>query len=94
MYGGFFVDPVIVISIVGVVVFMLLLIGAPLKPIKLIGNGMIKLLIGALFLFFLNTFGTTVNIHIPINTITTIVSGFLGIPGVAALVIIKYLILP
>ncbi|MBM7645562.1 inhibitor of the pro-sigma K processing machinery [Scopulibacillus daqui] len=87
-------DPVITVSIVVGLVLILLLVGAPLKPVRWLGKGVIKVLIGALMLFLLNTIGTSFNIHIPINVITTFVSGFLGVPGLAALIIIKYAILP
>ncbi|MBP2243350.1 inhibitor of the pro-sigma K processing machinery [Cytobacillus eiseniae] len=82
-------EPVIVISILGGLIVVLLLLGAPIKPIKFVGQGVIKLLIGALFLFFLNTFGNQFGIHVPINFITSGISGFLGIPGLFALVAIQ-----
>ncbi|GGH88793.1 pro-sigmaK processing inhibitor BofA family protein [Pullulanibacillus pueri] len=85
-------NPVIIVSIIVGVIVLLLLFGTSFKPIRFIGQACIKLVIGALFLFLLNTFGSALSIHIPINTITTVISGFLGIPGVAAMVIIKYVI--
>ena len=86
-------EPVYIVAMIGGLIMLLLLIGAPLKPMRWIGGAIVKLLIGALFLFFLNLFGTSINLHIPINLITTCVSGFLGIPGLCALVAIKYLFL-
>ncbi|MEH7125577.1 pro-sigmaK processing inhibitor BofA family protein [Bacillus sp. JJ1532] len=82
-------EPVIVISILGVCILLLLIMGTPLKPVKMVGQGIIKILIGALFLFFLNTFGNQFGIHVPINLITASVSGFLGIPGLFSLVAIQ-----
>ena len=64
-----------------------------MKPVKLIGKGMIKIVIGALLLFFLNAFGSHLGIHVPINVITAAISGFLGIPGIVALTIIQVWIL-
>jgi len=87
-------DPVIVISIFAGVIVLFLIVGAPLKPIRFIGQAFIKLAIGALMLFLLNAVGTSFDLKIPINAITTVVAGFLGIPGVAALAVIKYVILP
>lgn len=81
-------EPILVISILGAVILLLLVIGAPIKPIHFLGQGIIKLLIGALFLFFLNLLGNQFGIHIPINLATSAVSGFLGIPGMFALVAI------
>ncbi len=86
-------EPIIVISIVGGLVLLLLLVGAPVKPIRLIGQGLVKIMIGALLLFFLNAFGSTLGLHIPINLATSSVSGFLGLPGVVALIVIERFIL-
>lgn len=82
-------EPIIIISILGGLILLLLFAGAPIKPVRFIGQGLIKLTIGALFLFFLNAFGNQFGIHVPINFITTAVSGFLGIPGLFALVAIQ-----
>ncbi|MFD1738817.1 pro-sigmaK processing inhibitor BofA family protein [Bacillus salitolerans] len=89
MRGSVFVEPTIILSILGGVIVLLLLVGAPIRPIRWIGQGLIKVMIGALLLFFLNAFGTMINIHVPINLMTSSISGFLGIPGVLALVIIQ-----
>lgn len=78
-----------IISILGGLIILILLMGAPIKPVRFIGQGLIKLVIGALFLFFLNSFGGQFGIHVPINLVTTAVSGFLGIPGLFALVAIQ-----
>lgn len=86
-------DPIIMFTFIGGIVFLLLILGAPIKPLRIFGQGMIKLIIGALFLFFLNSFGEVFNYHIPINFVTASVSGFLGIPGVLLLIAIEKLIL-
>ncbi|WNF37103.1 pro-sigmaK processing inhibitor BofA family protein [Bacillaceae bacterium IKA-2] len=86
-------DPIIVVTFFGGIIFLLLVLGAPIKPLRIVGQGMIKLIIGALFLFFLNAFGSAFDYHIPINFVTTTVSGFLGIPGVLLLIAIDQLIL-
>lgn len=82
-------DPVVVISILGGLIFLLLVIGAPIKPLRFVGQGAVKILIGAIFLFFLNAFGTSFGVYVPINIATAAVSGLLGIPGVVALVAIQ-----
>ncbi|MDQ0157870.1 pro-sigmaK processing inhibitor BofA family protein [Robertmurraya andreesenii] len=81
-------EPTIVISVLAGLIVIFLLVGAPLKPLRFIGQGVVKLLIGALLLFFLNVIGNQFGIHIPINFVTSAVSGFLGIPGLFALVAI------
>jgi inhibitor of the pro-sigma K processing machinery len=93
MKGGLDMEPMYVIAMIGGLILLLLFIGAPVKPMRWIGGTAVRLLIGALFLFFLNIFGTSINLHVPINLVTTAVSGFLGIPGLCALVAIKYMFL-
>ena len=83
-------EPVVFVAVIGGLIVMLLIIGAPLKPVRFIGQGIIKLIIGAAFLFFLNTLGNQAGIHVPINPVTSAVAGLLGIPGVAALAAIGY----
>lgn len=83
-------EPIVVVAIIAGLILLLLLVGAPIKPIRLLGLGMIKIVIGAVFLFFLNALGNQFGVHVPINLITACVSGFLGIPGVAALAALAY----
>lgn len=83
-------EPIIFVAIIAGLILVLLIVGAPLKPIRLLGQGITKLIIGAVFLFFLNTLGGQIGIHVPINFVTSAVAGLLGIPGVAALAAIDY----
>jgi inhibitor of the pro-sigma K processing machinery len=86
------VEPIFVVLLLsGLIVFLLLAGGG--NMVRFIGQGMIKVVIGALLLFFVNAFGGQLDIHVPINIITAGISGFLGIFGVAALVIIDFFIL-
>ncbi|MFS0865608.1 pro-sigmaK processing inhibitor BofA family protein [Fredinandcohnia sp. 179-A 10B2 NHS] len=85
-------EPMVVISILGGLIVLVLLVGAPLKPIRIVGQVFVKVLIGALFLFFLNAFGASFDLHVPINLVTSTVSGLLGLPGLAALVLIELFI--
>jgi len=86
-------EPIVVISILGGLILLLLFSGAPLKPVRFVGQTVVKFLIGALFLFFLNVAGNRYGIHVPINFATSAVSGFLGIPGLVALVAIQHWVL-
>lgn len=83
----------VVISIMVALIVILLIVGAPAKPMRFITQGVVKLGIGVLFLFFFNVFGGAIGLHIPINLFTTIVSGFLGIFGVASLAAIQLFII-
>jgi inhibitor of the pro-sigma K processing machinery len=86
-------DPILVFSVLGGLILILLFVGTPIRPLRWIGQLFIKIVIGALLLFFVNAFGTSFDLHIPINFITSSVSGILGIPGLAALIIIKTIII-
>ncbi len=78
-----------IIGSLSLLIVLLLIFGTPTKPLKLLGQGVIKIVIGALLLFLLNAFGSNFGIHVPINIVTATISGFLGIPGVAALTVIQ-----
>lgn len=82
-------EPIVIAAILGLVVLLFLFLNAPLKPIRWISQGVVKLLMGALFLFFLNIIGSQFGLHIPINLVTSAVAGLLGIPGTLALVAIE-----
>jgi len=86
-------EPIVLILGISGLILILLLVGTPLKPVRIIGQLATKVVIGALLLFFLNAFGTSFGLHIPINLTTSAISGILGIPGIAALIVIKTVIL-
>lgn len=86
-------EPLLVIGVICGLILLVLLVGTPIKPLRFAGQALIKVMIGALFLFFLNAFGNSMGIHVPINPATAAVSGLLGIPGIVSLVIIQMYIL-
>ncbi|WP_404462546.1 pro-sigmaK processing inhibitor BofA family protein [Sutcliffiella horikoshii] len=86
-------EPLLVIGVICGLILLVLLVGTPIKPLRFAGQALIKVMIGALFLFFLNAFGNSMGIYVPINPATAAVSGLLGIPGVVSLVIIQMNIL-
>nr|WP_290446642.1 pro-sigmaK processing inhibitor BofA family protein [Sporolactobacillus shoreicorticis] len=78
--------------IVGIIILFLVIMaaGASFHPLKWIGKLAVRLVVGALLLFLLNVIGESFSMHIPINLATSAVSGLLGLPGIAALIIIKF----
>ncbi len=84
---------VIVISIMAALIIVLLFVGAPVKPMRFIGQTAVKLGIGILFLFFLNVLGGSIGLHVPINLFTVAVSGLLGLFGVASLAAIQFFLI-
>ncbi len=87
-----FMGSVIFIGAIVALVALLFFSKTSFKPLRLIGRIAVKFVVGALFLFCVNLFGESVGIHVPINIVTTGVSGLLGVPGVAALIVIKQFI--
>lgn len=83
---------VIIISMV-VLIALLLIVGAPLKPMRFVLRGSVKLIVGVLFLFFFNVFGATIGLHLPINVYTAVIAGFLGLPGLASLTALHIFVL-
>ncbi|MBO1628428.1 transcriptional regulator [Bacillus cereus] len=75
-------------------IFVLLIFGASMRPLQVIGKMFVKVMIGVVLLFAVNVIGTYFGFHIPINIGTASVSSVLGIPGICALVIIKLYIMP
>lgn len=79
------------IIIVGILtlVFIFLVFGVASKPLRFIGKVIFHVTLGVALLFIVNVVGTYFDFHIPINMGTAAITSLLGLPGVAALVIIK-----
>ncbi|UFJ40511.1 pro-sigmaK processing inhibitor BofA family protein [Brevibacillus humidisoli] len=58
-------------------------------PLRWVGLAALNLVIGAVLLFFANLVGEMAGFHLPINPVTALIAGFLRLPGLAALVMIK-----
>ncbi|EJQ36433.1 Pro-sigmaK processing inhibitor BofA [Bacillus cereus BAG5X1-1] len=84
---------IIIIGILALV-FIFLIFGVSAKPIRFIGKALFHVTLGIALLFIVNVAGTYFDFHIPINIGTATVSSLLGVPGVAAIVIIKLYIMP
>ena len=59
-----------------------------LAPLKVIFKLIVNSLLGGAAVLIINFLGDFVSIHIPLNAITAIITGFLGIPGVILLMLI------
>ncbi|GAX88701.1 pro-sigmaK processing inhibitor BofA family protein [Effusibacillus lacus] len=51
------------------------------------------LLFGVIGLFLINLAGQYIQLHIPINPVTALLVGLLGVPGLAALIVIQLWVL-
>ncbi|TDQ38265.1 pro-sigmaK processing inhibitor BofA family protein [Aureibacillus halotolerans] len=86
-------DPIWFLVLVPIVIVFLFWQRGAALVIGFAGKSIVKVLIGALFLFFLNTFFGHLGINVPINLATAALSGFLGLPGVAALAAVSYFLI-
>ncbi len=64
------------------------------EPVAIMAGIGRTLLFGVIGLFLLNLAGQYIQLHIPINPFTAVLVGLLGVPGLAALIVIKMWILP
>nr|WP_277999048.1 pro-sigmaK processing inhibitor BofA family protein [Moorella sulfitireducens] len=71
-------------------VFLFYLVGSLLlKPLKLIFKIVFNSLFGLLLLWAFNFFGSYFNFLIPLNWLTVLIAGFLGLPGLILLVFLR-----
>ncbi len=63
-----------------------------MKPIKLVWKLLLNSVIGLLLLLLTNFLGAYFSFALPINVITVLVSGFLGIPGILLLICFQLLL--
>lgn len=63
------------------------------KPIKLLWKLILNSAIGLLMLMAVNYFGQGFDFSLPINVITVLVAGFLGIPGLLLLICFRLLLM-
>lgn len=62
-------------------------------PVRIVLRLVYNALVGALLLAFVNFVGYIIGIYLPVNPVTALVAGFLGIPGVVLLIALQYLLL-
>lgn len=63
-------------------------------PVKFAARLLVHTLVGAALLFAFNLAGSFVGVRIPLNPITALLTGALGIPGLALLLALKYFLFP
>jgi len=63
------------------------------KPVKLLWKLVINSIIGLVLLLLVNYLGAFWNFSLPVNIISVLIAGFLGIPGVFLLICLQLLML-
>lgn len=78
----------------GIFLLVVIYIGAQLvmKPIKLLFKLAVNSVIGIVLLLLVNYGGSFIGFELPVNIITILVVGFLGIPGILLLVCFQILL--
>lgn len=61
-------------------------------PVKVIGKLVVNALVGAVVLFLFNLVGGFFSLSIPINALSAIITGILGVPGVILLLIFQMIL--
>lgn len=77
---------IIIIAILVLVVFTILR-----KPIKIIFKLILNTVIGFLALFVINYLGAFIGVTIAVNWINAVIVGVLGVPGVALILLLKWI---
>ena len=65
---------------------------AMLLPLKVIVKLLINAVIGGIAMLLVNLIGWPLGFSIPLNFITALIAGILGLPGIILVVILKYLL--
>ena len=68
------------------------LVRAMLLPMKLIVKVGLHSACGFLCLWLLNSIATFTNLYFPVNAVTVVVAGFLGLPGIGVLALVQLLL--
>jgi len=72
--------------------FLIVLLGRVIfAPLRLVFKLLINSAIGLFLLLLINFLGSPFSFSLPINLVTVLVSGFLGLPGVILLAILSYI---
>ncbi|HAH96345.1 MAG TPA: SigmaK-factor processing regulatory BofA [Firmicutes bacterium] len=88
------VDGRIIIGYVVAILFLFIIGRSFFKPLNTVVRLLLNCVAGVLVLFGLNVVGQTWSLGLPLNPFTALVAGFMGLPGVAWLLALKYAILP
>ena len=81
-----------VITYLACICFLFLFGRIFIVPVKKILKLVLNSIIGGIVIFIINLVGASFGFHIGLNFFTSIVIGFLGLPGAVILIIIKVLV--
>lgn len=65
-----------------------------IKPVKLLWKLLINSAVGLILLLLVNYVGAFFDFSLPVNVISVLIAGFLGIPGALLLICLQLLMIP
>jgi len=83
----------IIIAVLFLLVILYIVAQVLMKPIKLLWKLLINSFIGLVLLVVVNYIAAFFAFNIPINIITVLIAGFLGVPGIVLLICFQLLII-
>ncbi len=82
----------LVIAILFLLVIIFIIAQLIMKPLKLIWKLVINSIIGLVLLVLTNYIGAYFDFSLPLNVLTVLIAGFLGIPGILLLICFQLLL--
>jgi len=82
----------VILAILFLLVLLYFIAQVFMKPVKLLWKLLINSLIGLVLLVLVNFLGGYFSFSLPINIISVLVAGFLGIPGILVLICFQLLL--
>ncbi len=82
----------VIIAALFLLVILYIIAQVFIKPFKLLWKVLINSGIGLILLIAANYFASYFNFYIPVNIITILTAGFLGVPGILLLICFQLLI--
>lgn len=83
----------VTIAVVFLLVILYVVVQIFLKPIKLLWKLLLNSALGLLLLMLTNYIAAYFSFSLPINVITVLIAGFLGIPGILLLIAFQIMML-
>jgi inhibitor of the pro-sigma K processing machinery len=83
----------IIMAVLFFLVILYILAQVVVKPIKLLWKLLLNSAVGIVLLMLTNYIGSYFDFSIPINLITVLITGFLGVPGILLIICFKLLMM-
>ena len=86
-------EPTVVLAYVFGLLLLYVLARVLVIPVRMLLRVLANGILGGLLLMAANLVGTVGGFYLPVNPVTALVAGFLGIPGVVLLLVLQHLVL-